>query len=379
MSAEVPIRAVFLDVGLGRRSFTDSLETIGRQEGIPVEPVDLMPFIAWGEQVATRAAYRLSPFIGGLYGWMRKKYDHKGGTTFVNVKGLKEFFDNNSRVISVSPVTSEMLSAAGIEHVQMAGDRRVHEGDVSPHVRSLIVSSVDIEGIERVRHNQYVMSFGGIVQPAGFRNVDNEAKRNKLSLKNIPHVLYSSHGAGNIPRAMRKVFQLAPPVRSEHILLSFFAGTHKIEALAIKFAAKLSGLQTENAVHPSKAKKGVIYVYQTHGPSETVRVRGRILPSMDMLILPTANELVNMAIPSIGDEEENRNSSERANWLTATRRGWLKQEQRALGQQIIELLTPVGGRSEAQRMYTRSRLYNDPEAGAMLLYYRVGQVQKDGS
>ncbi len=361
---------MFLDVGLGKRSFTDSLETIGRQEGIPVEQVDLMPFIAWGEQVATRAAYRLSPYIiRGLYRRMRSAYDHKGGPTFVDIEGLRDFFGNTTRVISVSPVTSEMLSAAGIEHVQMAGDRRVHKGDVSPHARSLIVSSVDIEGIERVRHNQHVISFGGIVQPAGFRHVDTEAKRKKLVLGNVPHILYSSHGAGDIYRAMRKVFQLGSLVRNEHIILSFFAGSHIIEGLAIKAAARLSGIETENAVDPRKAKTGVIYVYETHGPSETVRVRSRILPSVDLLILPTANELVNMAMPSIGDEEENRNSSERANWDAATRLGWLKQEQRSLDQQIIELLTPVSGRSEAQRMHSSALIHNNQEAGEMLLYY----------
>lgn len=375
MSAEHQLGIGYMrEPGYGRTHFARCIAEHANLLGYNVEFIDTAALLNPVERFGLDAAYDVLSEHPWAYKPARQVIDGSGPKT-VNINKLNERITPGRWVISVSPITAEILSKGDGRVFQMVSDRAVQRSDVAKNVQHIAVASDTIDNFHFVG-NRSVSILDGVAQPVALSLMNRDERRRQMELDGQPIVLFSVNGHGDMGLINKVVYELASLVQEEKIRLALFVGHHDKEKAKAESAATRAGIPIEYHTTYIEAKAGTIFAYGSPNREETILLRMKVMGDAHAILPATTMELTNVCLPVI-DPGIRRNVVENANSTHAQRNGWAVPMEGNLGTLIEELFTPDQSRQTlAQRLFAQAFRFNDPEAGTRLVQAFVQTIEQ---
>lgn len=367
-----PLYVATMGIGYGKDDFTQSIIQHGIAQRIPVQEVDVLGFMNPAERAVVQSGYLLFSRVPSANIFARRIYGNKPRIKY-NIDALAQVVPEGSTVITVSPIALDMFSNLPKRHVvHQLADRRVERADVNPRANRIVLPGNEVDDYDLVdaKRRVHTRGFPTPWELAQNRYLVLQRQRKSLEAGGLPHVLYTSNGAGtvNFPAVVAEV---APLIKEKKVTLSVFAGHRRWEIDRVFGSLKKYTLSYEIADEHRKPSDEVdVVVHVAPNRQSAASIRMKMLSEASVIIPDSPTEMVNVPIAVILDSRKARNDREKANARQAVAHGWgidcLGKYRNAVlsltQKHAVDAQTTTG-----VELMANAWQYNDPSAASRLL------------
>lgn len=346
---------VYPPVGLGRPGYAGALRTWANQLSQRNEIIDVFEAAQLQDfkQLVIRAGYQglsyLPPILYKLFHQRINRHDFDSANNDALQSALA-----HKKVVSISPLTTLMLTAADIPHTTVVGDAIIPSSLKHDLVTRMFLPA-DLPG----RRPQDLV-VGGTPLPPGYAEVDWEDRRLHLNDSSGPvRVGFVTHGAGDLGTVL-SLIGVQRGLKEKKLHAAFFVGRHTWMAQMLGRLAQIYKNEQDKQLSP-----GTISIWQGKTLQTALEARSTMLPQVDIVISPTPNEQIFTGPIFVRGV---RNDYELANLQYGGDKGWLRMLD-SPPYRVWKEISPyfVGGESIAQDMLTQARKYLSFTAGRTII------------